>query len=131
MNHIKPYTKRIFIIALLMLVFTAVEYLLLTAEPASQAESGFLFTATKIFGVTLLISTHIFVGWVVLFSSMGIFNTATWQQYEQQSQERYNRYNRRKKQVPHNIKNQDEYANARNAREQRIIRKMLEKTMKT
>jgi len=133
MENIKSYKKRVFIIILLTLVFTAVEYLLLTATTAAPGENAFLFTLTKILGIILIFSTHIFIGWVVLFSPIGILNKDDWEQIKQSKRtlkrEYGGRYNKVKSIIPREIREQDEYLNARNPKERRMIQKLLEKTM--
>ena len=133
MENIKSYKKRILIIVLLTLVFTAVEYVLLTATTAATGENAYIFILTKALGITLVFSTHIFIGWLVLFSPMGILNRDDWEQIKQSKTtlrpEYGGRFNKIKSIIPREIREEEEYLNARNPKERRIIQKLLEKTM--
>ena len=84
---------------------------------------------TKILGIILIFSSHVFIGWVVLFSKIGVFNSANWQNYERKPNISYRKYKKHRPEIPHEIRNKKEYINARNPREAKMIRKLLEKTM--
>jgi hypothetical protein len=133
MKNEKSYAKRVFIIILLTLVFTAVEYLLLTATTVALGENAFIFILTKGLGITLIFSTHILIGWVVLFSPIGILNKDDWEQLKESKRtlkrEYGGRYNKIKSIIPREIRQEDEYLNARSPKERRMIQKLLEKTM--
>ena len=103
--------------------------MLITAEPFSQTENSSVFLMTKLLGVVLIFGTHVFIGWVVLFSKIGIFNSANWKNYEIKPNISYRKYKKHRPEIPHEIRNEDEYINARNPREAKMIQKLLEKTI--
>ncbi len=129
MKNINSYSKRISIIVLLTLVLTMVEYLLITAEPISTVDNSSIFLMTKILGVVLIFSSHIIIGWVVLFSKIGIFNSTNWKEYETKPNVEYRKYRKHRPEIPQEIRCQAEYMNARNPRERKMIQKLLEKTI--
>ena len=130
MKNIHSYSKRVYIIVILTLILTAIEYMLITAEPFSQEGNSSVFLMTKTLGIVLIFGSHVFIGWVVLFSKIGIFNSANWQNFERKPNISYRKYKKHRPEVPHEIRNKDEYINARNPREAKMIQKLLEKTIK-
>ncbi len=130
MKNIHSYSKRVYIIVILTLILTAIEYMLISAEPFSQNENSSVFIMTKILGIVLIFGSHVFIGWVVLFSKIGVFNSSNWQNYERKPNVNYRKYKKHRLEIPHEIRNKDEYINARNPREAKMIQKLLEKTMK-
>ncbi|MCH2022849.1 MAG: hypothetical protein MK207_10265 [Saprospiraceae bacterium] len=129
MRNIHSYSKRVYIIVILTLILSAVEYLLITAEPFSWEEKSSTFLMTKTLGIVLIFGSHVFIGWVVLFSKIGIFNSAHWIKYETKPNISYRKYKKHRPEIPHEIRNKEEYINARNPREAKMIRKLLEKTI--
>jgi hypothetical protein len=131
MKNIHSYSKRVYIIVILTLILTAVEYLLVTAEPFSWEEKSSVFIMTKVLGIVLIFGSHVLIGWLVFFSKIGIFNSANWKNFERKPDISYRKYKKHRPEIPHEIRNKEEYINARNPREAKMIQKLLEKTIST